>query len=297
MQFRDRRRGFLRIEPSLLASLVVIMAAMVFPLGLLAQHKAGAVKAVGGKAMPVKAAPVNPDTFWTNRVEPLLDKQCLKCHAGVRQQGGLDLRSLDTILRGGGSGPAVIPGKPNESRVLQFIAPKSEMHMPPDPKKQLSVEEIGILRTWISLLPAPKSKLASGTSTNTTWVPEYLADYRRTYQSHEVVPANVSGSAAIDWFLQTDWKRDSIEPARLCDDPAFARRIYLDVAGRIPSREELKLFSWRRAQRQAVVAYRFSDHFGRLCTPHAGGVRYSSDGQARRQKRAGAGGSRLERLP
>ena len=242
MQFRDRSRGVLAFELRLLASMMIIMIALAFPVGSLAQHKAGAVKAALVKAVPAKAVAVNPDVFWTNRVEPLLDKQCLKCHAGVRQQGGLDLRSLDTILRGGGSGPAVIPGKPAESRIVQFIAAKSDMHMPPDPKKQLSAEEIALLKTWIALLPAPKSKLASGTSTNTTWVPEYLADYRRTYQSHEVVPATLSGSAAIDWFLQTDWKRDKIEPARLSDDSAFVRRIYLDIAGRIPSREELKVF-------------------------------------------------------
>jgi hypothetical protein len=242
MQFRDRSRGALGIEPRLLTFMMIITTAMVFPVGSLAQHKKGAVKTVALTTVPAKPVPVNPDVFWTNHVEPLLDKQCLKCHAGVRQQGGLDLRSLDTILRGGGSGPAIIPGKPAESRIVQFIVAKSEMHMPPDLKKQLSVEEIAILKTWIALLPAPKSKLALGTSTNTTWVPEYLADYRRTYQSHEVVPATLSGSAAIDWFLQTDWKRDHIEPARLSDDAAFVRRIYLDLAGRIPSREELKLF-------------------------------------------------------
>jgi hypothetical protein len=195
------------------------------------------------KAAPVKAAePANPDVLWTDKVEPLLDKQCLKCHAGVRQQGGLDLRSLDTILRGGTSGPAIIPGKPTESRLLEFIAPKSEMHMPPDPKKQLSPADIALLKTWISLLPVPKSKLASGKSTNNTWVADYLTDYRRTFQSHEIPPDKISTTAAIDWFLQTDWKRDKTEPARLCDDSAFARRIYLDIAGRIPSKDELKLF-------------------------------------------------------
>ncbi len=189
------------------------------------------------------ARTVTPDEFWTSRVEPLLDKQCLKCHAGVRQRGGLDLRSLDTILRGGDSGPAIIPGKPNESRMLQYILPKSDSHMPPaDTKKQLSAEEIAVLKTWITLLPPPKSKLTTALATSNAWTPEYLADYRRLYQSKKIPPAQIATSAAIDWFLQADWRQNKIEPARACDDSTFARRIYLDIAGRIPTQEERKLF-------------------------------------------------------
>ena len=154
----------------------------------------------------------------------------------------MDLRSLDTILRGGASGPEIIPGKPNESRILDFIAPKAEEHMPPDPKKQLTAEEIAVFKTWISLLPTPKSPLASGKSTNNTWVADYLVDYRRTFQSHEVLPANTPANAAIDWFLKTDWQRDKVEPAHLSNDPVFARRIYLDLAGRIPTLDELRKF-------------------------------------------------------
>jgi hypothetical protein len=208
----------------------------------------------------------NPDAYWASRVEPLLDKQCLKCHAGVRQLGGLDLRSLDTILRGGDRGPAIVPGKPSESRIMQFILPKPGEHMPPDPKKQLSAEEISVLKTWIALLPAPKSKLASVASKDNAWVPDYLAAYRHTFQTHEIPPPKLAGSAAIDWFLQTDWKRDNIEPARLSDDPAFVRRIYLDLAGRIPSREELKLFlnDARKDRRsQLISALIASDDFPR----------------------------------
>jgi hypothetical protein len=222
-----RRQGFTLIEQVVPVAVIATLALLLAPI-----------------LSPVKekASPENPDKVWTAVVEPLLDKKCLKCHAGVRQYGGLDLRSLETILRGGERGPAIIPGKPGESRILQFVALKSSPHMPPDEKKQLTPEEIAVLKGWIAQLPVPKSKLASGTSTNNTWVPEYLAEYKRIFQSREVPPAKLSAEATIDWFLQTDWRRDKIEPARLCDDSTFARRIYLDIAGRIPSKDELKLF-------------------------------------------------------
>ena len=58
------------------------------------------VIAPASKKLAEKPSAQDPEIVWTSRIEPLLDKQCLKCHAGVRQQGGLDLRSLDTMLRG-----------------------------------------------------------------------------------------------------------------------------------------------------------------------------------------------------
>jgi hypothetical protein len=239
VQSRNHRQGFTGIEQLLIVAVIAIPALILFPILSRAAEKPRAE---------------NPEAFWSNRVEPLLDKQCLKCHAGVRQRGGLDLRSLETMLRGGDSGPAISPGKPAESRLVQYVLPGANPHMPLDSKRQLVAEEIAVLKTWIALLPVPKSKPASGTSN--TWVPEYLTEYKRSIQTHEIPPAHLSASAAIDWFLKTDWQRDKIEPSHLCDDSAFARRIYLDIAGRIPAKEELKQFlaDTRSDRRQRIVA-------------------------------------------
>jgi hypothetical protein len=241
MQFRNCRRDIILIAQLVMVALIVARAAVGAPNDVRAGQTAHTA---------------NPDAYWSDRVEPLLDKYCLKCHAGVRQRGGLDLRSLDTILRGGDSGPAMIPGKLNESRLLQYVLPGSTPHMPLDTKRQLNPDEIAIIKAWVAQLPMPKSKLASGISTNNTWVPDYLAEYRRLTQSHEVAPPHLSASAAIDWFLKTDWQRDNIQPARLCTDAIFARRIYLDLAGRIPTLEELRLFlaDPRTDKRQRLIA-------------------------------------------
>ncbi len=184
----------------------------------------------------------NPEVLWRERVEPLLDKACLKCHAGVRQQGGLDLRSLETILRGGGRGSAIVPGQPSASRIVQYVSPKSDNPMPPDSKKRLNTDEIALLKEWIASLPAPKTKLVPGMPTSSTWLAEYMESYRGALPKQGAPPANLEPSAAIDWMLQADWKRDKIVPARVCDDATFVRRLYLDMVGRIPSREERKQF-------------------------------------------------------
>jgi len=192
-------------------------------------------------SVQVTAAP-SSEEIWDTQVAPILDRYCLKCHAGVRQKSGLDLRSIEMILRGGERGPAMIPGKPEQSRLVQFVAPDSDPHMPPEGKKQLKPEEIEVLRRWIANLPQVKSPLATASSTNIVWVPEYLVELRRSEMPRFVPPANMPASEAIDAILQADWRDRNIEPAAICDDRTFARRIYLDLAGRIPTVNELDDF-------------------------------------------------------
>src|SRR4051812_44218684 len=118
MLSRNRRRGLPRIQQLVLVPMIATLAVVLSPIFSPAQQKPRVEK---GIPVDKKAPAENPDSVWADRIEPLFDKKCLKCHAGVRQLGGLDLRSLDTILRGGDRGPAIIPGKPSESRILQFV--------------------------------------------------------------------------------------------------------------------------------------------------------------------------------
>ncbi|HEV8542864.1 MAG TPA: DUF1553 domain-containing protein [Verrucomicrobiae bacterium] len=180
------------------------------------------------------------DEVWDARVAPLLDRYCWKCHAGVRQKGELDLRSLETILRGGEHGPALIPAKPEESRMIQYVAADSDPHMPPEGKKQLSKEEIAVFRDWVQMLPiAPE---ASSASTNIGWVPQYIAELRQSQKQRAAPPQAMPVSEAIDAILQADWDERNIKPASLSNDRAFVRRVYLDLAGRIPTPAELESF-------------------------------------------------------
>src|SRR5687768_16524940 len=65
-------------------------------------------------------------------VLPILTRQCLGCHGGLRQKGGLDLRTMPALLKGGDSGPAVKAGDPNASAMWKRI---ESDEMPPNEKK------------------------------------------------------------------------------------------------------------------------------------------------------------------
>jgi hypothetical protein len=82
-------------------------------------------------------------------VQPLLQARCTPCHGGDARKAELDLRTADAVLRGGESGPAVVPGKPDESLLLERLHDGS---MPPDdaPSGPLNSDEIGQIAAWIA---------------------------------------------------------------------------------------------------------------------------------------------------
>jgi hypothetical protein len=114
--------------------------------------------------------------------------------------------------------------------------------MPPDPKKQLTQEEIASLKAWVSALPALEPNQTATASKSNSWVADYLTKYQRSRPSILTPPPNLSVSKTIDWFLTANWKRNKIQPSSRTDDATFGRRVSLDIAGRIPTKNELKLF-------------------------------------------------------
>src|SRR5688572_4010971 len=59
--------------------------------------------------------------FFEEQVRPILATKCLKCHGDEKQKGGLRLDSSEALLAGGDSGPAVMPGKPADSLLIEAI--------------------------------------------------------------------------------------------------------------------------------------------------------------------------------
>ena len=84
--------------------------------------------------------------FFEAKVRPLLVEHCYKCHGLEKQQADLRLDELSTILAGGDSGPALVPGNPAESLLVEAIN-YDGLEMPPDGK--LSQQKIDILTEWI----------------------------------------------------------------------------------------------------------------------------------------------------
>ncbi len=158
--------------------------------------------------------------LWSGGVQALLDQHCVKCHGPLKRKSKLELDTVEAVLKGNEDGPVVVPGKPDESPLIAAFASDADPHMPP--KKQLTEHEIAMVRAWVSALGqrSPATVVARP----------------------EIPPATTEPSAAIDHFLAAEWQARGITPAPACDDRAFVRRVYLDLAGRIPTREEASAF-------------------------------------------------------
>jgi mono/diheme cytochrome c family protein/uncharacterized membrane protein len=89
--------------------------------------------------------------LYPDAVAPLLLERCGNCHSGDKPAMGLRVDSHAALMKGGLSGPAVIPGKPDESLLLQrVLLPLDDGdHMPPDDEPQLTSGEVALLRTFI----------------------------------------------------------------------------------------------------------------------------------------------------
>ena len=169
--------------------------------------------------------------LWSSKVQSIFDANCVKCHGLIQQKSGLELDSLETVLKGGDEGAVVVPGKPEKSRLYQYLAPDSDPHMPP--KKQLTDVQREAVREWIAAMA-------------TTAKPGNRTKAPRRFDSV---------TQAIDTFIIESWKQNRIKPATPVDDRTWCRRIHLDLAGRIPTTAELDEFlgSRSKTKRSALV--------------------------------------------
>jgi len=185
------------------------------------------------------------DALWTSHVEPLLKEHCAECHNATKAKSGLDLSSLQTILRGGDRGAAVIPGRPGESHLYTFLSSDADPHMPPSKHKPLGEEEVGLIKKWIEQLSVVASVKTDSASTNLSAAGVApVAKPRINWKPSAKMPP----SEAVDRFLELAWKLDKVTPTKRTEDGAFARRVYLDLIGRLPTSSELSAFSQDRVR-------------------------------------------------
>ncbi len=157
--------------------------------------------------------------LWSGKVQPLLDVQCSKCHGLIEQKSGLQLDTPQSVMKGGDEGAVVIPGNPAKSRLYQYLAAGAETHMPP--KKQLTDADREVVKEWIAAMTA--------SAVEPTKKPLKSKHFDSVTQ-------------AIDALISEGWKERGIKPAAAADDRTWCRRVYLDLAGRIPTKTELDEF-------------------------------------------------------
>ena len=192
---------------------------------------------LAGGVEGVEAEPKRPLLFERD-VWPILAVNCVGCHGANAPKGGLDLRSVSRIMRGGESGPAVAESDPDSSLMLERII---RHEMPPGKARKLADQEVSMIRNWLRAgaraehpdrAPPPVSPIRD--EDRRFWSFRPLS---RPPVPHVVDNARVR--TPIDAFLysQLDSKRLSFSPD--ADPATLVRRAYLDLLGLPPSPEEV----------------------------------------------------------
>src|SRR5260370_35949981 len=87
---------------------------------------------------------------YAKQVRPFLARYCLECHNASTSKGDLDLETFKGMIQGGKNGVVVVPGKPDESRLVLQPEGKAKPTMPPKKARQPKTEEVAVLRAWVA---------------------------------------------------------------------------------------------------------------------------------------------------
>ncbi len=237
------------------------------------------------KGAPANAAEIasaegpSDEELTEHQILPIFQLRCVACHGKRKQEGGLDLRTVAGRLKGGKSGPALIPGDPDGSLLIKRI--ESGEMPPPDLQLQNSVRpltevELQKVRRWITAgapQGPPRETLAADLDND-----PLVGDEDRRFWSFQPptrpavpkVDSRIAGGNPIDAFLtrKLEAKRltysDEAEPAQLL------RRAYLDLIGMPPTPAEVEQYladskprAYERLIDRLLDSPRYGERWGR----------------------------------
>ncbi|MEY5027349.1 MAG: hypothetical protein RLZZ244_2877, partial [Verrucomicrobiota bacterium] len=180
--------------------------------------------------------------FFTQKVEPILRSRCFECHSHAHKiKGGLSLDYRSGWEKGGDSGAALLPGKPEDSLLIQAIRhADKDLAMPP--KEKLPEEEIALLTQWVQQgAPDPRAN-----------TPKRATDLEvgRQHWAYRPVTAPPGPPSAfpeisthpIDAFVFASLKAQGLTPSPLADRLSLLRRATYDLTGLPPEAASIQAF-------------------------------------------------------
>ena len=252
------------VPPKVIRSLSVVgmkRAAMITILGLI-----GPMGGFAGK-LGAEAPDGAIEELFEADVRPVLVRTCFPCHGGKKTGGGLRVGTRDELIRGGESGPAVVPHQPGESLLIRAIWHGDEsLQMPPG--KKLPDSTIATFTRWIADgAPWPESRL--GTTTETVVTPRHWA-----FEPVKPVqpPPDPTGWSVhpIDRFIAAKHKAAGVRPVADADRRTLIRRVSFDLIGLPPDPEEVEDFvkddrpdALVRVVERLLASPRYGERWGR----------------------------------
>jgi mono/diheme cytochrome c family protein len=231
---------------------------------------------IKGGAKFRKAPTLARDAPHQHDVLPILHLRCVACHGAQRKDGGLDLRSPESIARGGKSGPAFVAGNAGASHMIQRIESEA---CPPQASllkffvKRPPQSEVATLREWIAL-GAPVEDIQPDIAT-TAPDPLVTEKDREHWAFHPPKTSGVHDS--VDDFVGRKLEHAELDFSPEADRDTLIRRAYLDLVGMPPDEKEWRY--WRESDDskwfsamidQLLDSPRYGERWGRYWLDLAG---------------------------
>ncbi len=255
----------------------VSVAAAVFGLFLAVSGPAAADDAKTSKDGAAESSAPEAIEFFESRVRPILVDRCLKCHGPAKQSSSLRLDSRAGVLKGGESGPSVVPAKPDDSLLIKAVShTEAELKMPPGGK--LPEPALAALRQWVAFgapwspdrtIPAP----AGGAAKSAGKAASASAHWAFQPVSRPALP-EVRGrewqKTPVDAFVLARLEQAGIAPSPPADRRTLIRRATIDLWGIPPTAAEVDAFladdkpgAYARLIDRLLASPRYGERWGR----------------------------------
>jgi len=185
--------------------------------------------------------PMSPRELFDARVKPVLESKCFGCHL-TEPQGGLRMDSLEALLKGGKSGPALVKGDADASLLVKAVRYQHDLKMPPT--GPLPANEVDDIVQWIS------DGAVWGQGAGKALQPYEISEEHRQHWAFQplwqgAVPTPVrayESANAADRFLLARLESEGLEPSPLASKRTMIRRLTFDLTGLPPTPQEIKDF-------------------------------------------------------
>ena len=206
-------------------------------------------------------------------IRPILKARCFHCHGEEEEiEGSLDVRLRRFLAKGGDSGPAIVPGKPDESPLVERIRSGD---MPPieDESKKVTADELKLIEQWII-----QGAITARPEPETLTDADLITEEERSFWSFQpvrrpTVPAVRNSDrvrSAIDAFVLRKLKADGFSLSPDADRVTLLRRVSFDLLGLPPTPEMVQQFvedgspdAYERMVDRLLASPDYGDRWGR----------------------------------
>lgn len=221
--------------------------------------------------------------FFEAKIRPVLVEQCYECHSGMSTtpKGGLRLDLREALMTGGDSGPALVPGKPEDSLLLKALRYES-YEMPPSGK--LSDAVVADFERWIQMgAPDPRTESAAPKSAGIDYRKglEFWAFRPPLKAELPAVQNQTWAHSDIDRFVLHELEKRNLKPSAPADRRTLIRRVYFDLIGLPPEPEVVDAFitntspdAWETVVNELLASPHYGERWGRYWLDLA---RYAED--------------------